>query len=65
MLLGKLLKKVDIFGSDVGLHFGRWVTKDKGHKVTYKTEIGGFITCFCLMACLAAGVQQIMLLFSK
>ena len=65
MPIDKLLKKADIFGADVGLHFGRWVTKEKGHKVTYRTEIGGIITCFCLMACLAVGIQQIILLFSK
>ena len=54
MLIGKFLKNVDIFGASVGLHFGRWITKEKGHKVNYKTEVGGIITCLCLMASIVA-----------
>ena len=65
MPLGRFLKKIDIFGASVGLHFGRWITKEKGHKVNYRTEIGGILTLCCLMASFAAFTYEVFLLFSK
>jgi hypothetical protein len=44
MILKFGLRNIDVFGYPVGLHFGRWQSKEKGRSQKYKTEIGGFMT---------------------
>ena len=48
MQLRNFVKSFDIFGINVGLHFGHWQTKDKGREISYKTEIGGLVSIIYL-----------------
>ena len=44
MHLRNFFKSFDVFGINIGLHFGHWQTKEKGREISYKTEIGGIVS---------------------
>jgi len=35
MKIGYILKTFDWFGTNVGLHFGRWIKKERGRSISY------------------------------
>jgi hypothetical protein len=38
------LRGYDSYGVPINLHFGKWVTKEKGRSSTFGTEVGGFLS---------------------
>jgi len=46
MQLKNFIKSFDQFGINVGLHFGHWISKEKGRDISYKTYIGGIASIF-------------------
>lgn len=55
MFMFSFLKNCDAYGVPVSLHFGKWVTREKGRSTTFGTPIGGLITIIC-NACLVFAV---------
>ena len=54
MGIGQKLRSFDFFGTNVGLHFGRWIKREKGRTISYQTEIGGIITVICSLCFIVA-----------
>ena len=48
--MSKILKSFDFFGTTAGLHFGNFLTREKGKSSVYRTEIGGIFGLFCIAA---------------
>jgi len=47
MKIGQALRNCDFFGTNVGMHFGRRVSREKGRSLLFTTEIGGLFTIAC------------------
>ena len=52
--MSNTLKSFDFFGMTAGLHFGNFLSRDKGKSSVYKTEIGGIFGLICIAAFFAA-----------
>jgi hypothetical protein len=65
MKLSPFLKHCDIFGAEVGLHFGNWPKNEKERSVSYKTEIGGLFSLICIVLFFCALGTFSMSLFNK
>ena len=44
MKLMRTIKRNDIFGADVGFHFGTFLKKEKGMSSKFQTECGGIFS---------------------
>lgn len=47
MKIEQILRNCDLFGTNVGMHFGRRVNREKGRSLAFTTEIGGLFTIAC------------------
>ena len=65
MKLGKVIKRNDRFGADVGFHFGTFLRKEEGMSSKFQTKCGGVFSFLSILILISASIYFCVQMFNK